>query len=105
MRRSRSAALHSQERKRGATRMVLSRYVGAEVRRKGDPRLITGSSTYVDDVPIAGMAYVALTRSPHPHARIVGFDTAAALAMPGVIAVFTGDDLARYVEPLSESAS
>ena len=58
--------------------MVLSRYVGAEVRRKEDPRLITGSSTYVDDVPIAGMGYVALVRSPHPHARILGIDTAEA---------------------------
>lgn len=85
--------------------MVLSRYVGAEVRRKEDPRLITGSSTYVDDVPIAGMAHVALVRSPLPHARIRGIDTSAAKAMPGVIAVITGDDLAQYVGPLSESAS
>ena len=85
--------------------MVLSRFVGAEVRRKEDPRLITGSSTYVDDVPIAGMAYVALLRSPYPHARIRSIDTAAARAMPGVIAVVTGDDLAQQVGPLSESAS
>ena len=85
--------------------MVLSRYVGAEVRRKEDPRLITGSSTYVDDVPIAGMAHVALLRSPHPHARLRGIDTAVATAMPGVIAVITGDDLAQYVGPMSESAS
>jgi carbon-monoxide dehydrogenase large subunit len=85
--------------------MVLSRFVGAEVRRKEDPRLITGSSTYVDDVPIAGMAYVALLRSPLPHARIRGIDTSEAKAMPGVIAVYTGDDLAQFVGPLSESAS
>ena len=73
--------------------MVLRRYVGAEVKRKEDPRLITGSSTYVDDVPIAGMAHVALTRSPHPHARIRHIDTSAAAAMPGVVAVITGDEL------------
>jgi aerobic carbon-monoxide dehydrogenase large subunit len=85
--------------------MVLSRYVGAEVRRKEDPRLITGSSTYVDDVPVAGMVHVALVRSPLPHARIRSIDTSAAKAMPGVIAVITGDDLAQYVGPLSESAS
>ncbi|MGH2614473.1 MAG: xanthine dehydrogenase family protein molybdopterin-binding subunit, partial [Thermomicrobiales bacterium] len=85
--------------------MVLSRYVGAEVRRKEDPRLITGSSTYVDDVPIAGMAHVALVRSPHPHARILGIDIVEAKAMPGVIAIVTGEDLAKSVGPLSESAS
>ena len=85
--------------------MVLSRYVGAEVRRKEDPRLITGSSTYVDDVPIAGMAHVALVRSPLPHARIRSIDTSAATSMPGVIGVVTGDDLAQYVGPMSESAS
>jgi carbon-monoxide dehydrogenase large subunit len=50
--------------------MVLSRLVGAEVRRKEDPRLITGSSMYVDDLTIPGMAYVAIVRSPHPHAMI-----------------------------------
>jgi carbon-monoxide dehydrogenase large subunit len=85
--------------------MVLSRFVGAEVRRKEDPRLITGSSTYVDDVPIAGMAYIAFARSPHPHARIRGVDTAEAKAMPGVVAVVTGEELAQYVSPLSESAA
>ena len=50
--------------------MVLSRMVGAEVRRKEDPRLITGSSTYVDDLKITGMANVAMVRSPYPHATI-----------------------------------
>ena len=74
--------------------MVLSRFVGAEVRRKEDPRLITGSSTYVDDVRMAGLSYLTLVRSPHPHARILGIDASAAVAMPGVIAVITGDELA-----------
>ena len=69
--------------------MVLSSYVGATVKRKEDPRLITGSSIYVDDLKLAGMVHVAFVRSPYAHARIKGIDTAAALAMPGVVAVVT----------------
>jgi aerobic carbon-monoxide dehydrogenase large subunit len=84
--------------------MVLSRLVGAEVRRKEDPRLITGSSMYVDDLNIPGMAYVAMVRSPHPHARIGAIDASAAKAMPGVVAVVTGDELAQYCGPLSGAA-
>ncbi len=84
--------------------MVLSRFVGAEVRRKEDPRLITGSSMYVDDLNIPGTAYVAMVRSPHPHARIGAIDSSAALAMPGVIAVITGEELAQYCGPLSGAA-
>src|ERR687895_1078939 len=84
--------------------MVLSRLVGAEVRRKEDPRLITGSSMYVDDLNIPGMAYVAIVRSPHPHARIGAIDASAAMAMPGVIAVITGEELAQYCGPLSGAA-
>jgi carbon-monoxide dehydrogenase large subunit len=79
--------------------------VGAEVRRKEDPRLITGSSTYVDDLKLPGMGHVALVRSPHPHAVIKGIDPAAALAMPGVLAVVTGEELAQYCGPLSGSAA
>ena len=85
--------------------MVLSRLVGAEVRRKEDPRLITGSSTYVDDLKIPGVAHVVLVRSPHPHATIRGIDASAALAMPGVIAVVTGEELAQYCGPLSGAAA
>jgi carbon-monoxide dehydrogenase large subunit len=81
--------------------MVLSRLVGAEVRRKEDPRLITGSSTYVDDLKIPGMANVALVRSPHPHAKIVSIDKSAALEMPGVIAVITGEELAQFTGSLA----
>ena len=50
--------------------MVLSRYVGATVRRKEDPRLITGSSTYVDDVKLPGLLHVAFVRSTYPAAKI-----------------------------------
>src|SRR5215217_1968904 len=84
--------------------MVLSRLVGAEVRRKEDPRLITGSSMYVDDLTIPGMAYVAIVRSPHPHAKIGAIDSSVAKMMPGVIAVVTGEELAQYCGPLSGAA-
>ncbi len=85
--------------------MVLSRLVGAEVRRKEDPRLITGSSTYVDDLKITGMGHVALVRSPYPHANIKSIDTTAALAMPGVIAVIDGNELAKFCGSLAGGAA
>jgi carbon-monoxide dehydrogenase large subunit len=84
--------------------MVLSRYVGAEVRRKEDPRLITGSSMYVDDLRLPGMVYVQMVRSPYPHANIRAIDTTAAAAMPGVIMVMTGDELAAFCGPMAAGA-
>ena len=85
--------------------MVLSRMVGAEVRRKEDPRLITGTSTYVDDVKVTGMAFVALVRSSHPHARITRIDVSAALAKPGVVAAVNGDELAQFCGSLAGAAA
>ena len=76
--------------------MVLSRYVGATVRRKEDPRLITGTSRYVDDVQAPGMLYVAIARSPYPHAEITTIDTAPAKALSGVVTVVTGEELAEF---------
>ena len=77
--------------------MVLSKYVGAVVKRKEDPRLITGSSTYVDDIKIPGTLHVAFVRSQYPHAMITGIEVADALAMPGVEAVITADDLKKVM--------
>ncbi len=73
--------------------MVLRSYVGASVKRKEDPRLITGSSVYVDDLVLPGMVHLAIVRSPYAHARITGIDPSEALAMPGVVAVVTARDL------------
>ena len=73
--------------------MVLSRYAGAQVKRKEDPRLITGSSVYVDDITLPGMVHLAIVRSPYAHARIAGIDTAAAREMPGVVSVVTARDI------------
>ncbi len=68
--------------------------IGAPVRRLEDQRYITGKGHYVDDVNRQGQAYAYFLRSPHAHARIASIDTAAAAAEPGVIAIFTGQDLA-----------
>ena len=73
--------------------MAVSRLFGASVRRREDPRLITGQATYCDDIQLANMAYAVIVRSPYAHARITSIDTSAAAAHPGVIAVYTGSDL------------
>ena len=81
--------------------VVYSRYVGARVRRKEDPRLITGSSTYVGDLKLPGLLHCAIVRSPYAHARINSIDTSAALAHPGVVAVYTGQDLRKLAGPMA----
>jgi len=68
-------------------------YVGRSMRRKEDPRLITGQATYIDDIVLPGTLHVVLVRSPEAHARIVSIDASAALAREGVHAVLTGEDL------------
>ncbi len=67
--------------------------IGASIRRVEDPVLVTGKGYYVDDVQLPGMLYMALLRSPYPHAKIISIDTSAARAMPGVVAVLTGEDI------------
>ena len=65
---------------------------GKPVLRKEDGRLLTGGGAYSDDLNVPGQAYACFVRSPHAHARIGRIDTAAALAVVGVIAVLTGRD-------------
>jgi len=78
---------------------------GKSVRRVEDDALLTGRGTFVDDVAQPGGAYVVFLRSPHPHARIASIDTTRAAALPGVVAIVTGDDLVRAgVKPLPRSA-
>jgi len=67
--------------------------VGKKIRRREDPRLITGTATYVDDVKMPGMHHACVVRSPHAAARIKGINTKPALERPGVVAVFTGEDV------------
>src|SRR3989442_499798 len=73
--------------------VAADRLFGKSIKRREDPRFITGRGQYVDDVKLPGMTYAAFVRSPHAHARIRRIDTAAALRHPGVVAVFTGKDM------------
>src|SRR5207247_4182675 len=70
------------------------RYVGADTPRKEDPELITGQAVYTDDLVVPGMLWMEVVRSPFAHAKINGVDLSRALAMPGVVAAFSGQDLA-----------
>ncbi|HEV7543593.1 MAG TPA: xanthine dehydrogenase family protein molybdopterin-binding subunit, partial [Reyranella sp.] len=70
------------------------RFIGKPVVRKEDERLTTGRGRFSDDFSLPGQAYAVMVRSPHPHARIRGVDTARAKAMPGVLGVFSGADCA-----------
>src|SRR5262245_22684616 len=75
--------------------MATPRLMGAEVKRKEDPRLITGTSSYVGDLALPGMHYVAFVRSPHAHARIRRIDVAPALRRQGVFKVVTGNEIRK----------
>ena len=78
---------------------------GKAVRRVEDEALLIGKGRFADDVNAPGELHLAVLRSPHPHARIVAIDTAAAAALPGVLAVVTGKELVRAgVNPLALSA-
>jgi carbon-monoxide dehydrogenase large subunit len=68
--------------------------VGKRIRRREDPRLITGTATYVDDIQMPGMHHACILRSPHGAAKIRSIDIQAAAGHPGVVAVFTGKDVA-----------
>jgi aerobic carbon-monoxide dehydrogenase large subunit len=70
------------------------RYVGGGVLRKEDPELVTGHARYVDNISLPGMLWVGIIRSPFAHARINSVELSRAREMPGVIAAFSGEDLA-----------
>jgi aerobic carbon-monoxide dehydrogenase large subunit len=74
--------------------MAAERYTGSSIKRSEDPRILTGSGRYVDDIKLPGMLHAAFVRSPMAHARILSVDAAEARALPGVVAVLTGADLA-----------
>ncbi len=76
------------------------RHVGSTMRRKEDPRLITGRARYIDDISLPGTLWASLVRSPEAHARIVSIDASETVALPGVQAVFTGEDMADLGGPL-----
>jgi carbon-monoxide dehydrogenase large subunit len=76
--------------------MTQFRSIGRHEPRREDARLLTGRGRYIDDIEVPAALHACFVRSPHAHARIVGVDTSAALAMPGVVAVFTGRDIAPH---------
>lgn len=83
--------------------MAVTRLFGSSIKRREDPRMITGRGSYTDDIRIPGMTYMAILRSPYGHARITRIDTSKAKARPGVHAVLTGKDLesgANKVNPI-----
>ena len=75
-------------------------HVGTLMRRKEDPRLITGRARYIDDISLPGMLWAAIVRSPEANAKIVSIDHSAATARPGIRAVFTGEDMSDLGGPL-----
>jgi carbon-monoxide dehydrogenase large subunit len=77
-----------------------ARVFGSGIRRREDPRLLTGTAKYTADFVLPGMLYAEILRSPHGHARIARIDTSAAKAAPGVVAVFTGADVNSALQPI-----
>ncbi len=81
--------------------MAQAKLFGASIKRREDPRLITGRGVFTDDVRLPGQLHAAFVRSPHAHARVRRVDASRARAVPGVVAVYTGADLAAGgVNPL-----
>ncbi|RMF89639.1 MAG: xanthine dehydrogenase family protein molybdopterin-binding subunit [Nitrospinota bacterium] len=76
-----------------------TRFFGKPVRRNEDPRLLTGQALFVDDIDLPGMLQVAFYRSPYAHARIEQIDVTKAREVPGVVAVYTAQDLGEYWRP------
>ena len=71
---------------------MTTRVFGSGIRRREDPRLITGRASYTDDITLPGMVHAAILRSPYAHATINSIDVSGAETQPGVIAVYTGED-------------
>jgi carbon-monoxide dehydrogenase large subunit len=73
--------------------MATARVLGASIKRREDPRFITGKGNYTDDLKLAGLTHAVFVRSPHANAKIRKIDTARASKAPGVVAIFTGKDM------------
>jgi carbon-monoxide dehydrogenase large subunit len=75
--------------------MGANNFIGTAVKRREDYRFLTGAGTYTDDVKVDGQTYAVFVRSPHAHAAIKRIDTSRARQAPGVVAVYTGEDIAN----------
>src|SRR5256885_8169044 len=83
----------------------MSKYVGQRIKRTEDPRLIKGLAHYVDDVGLPETLHVVFVRSMYAHARINGVDASEALKAQGVVAVYTGKDVAEKIGPVPCAAA
>src|SRR6202046_17432 len=81
------------------TAIAAERYTGASIKRSEDPRILTGRGRYVDDIKLPGMLHAAFVRSPLAHGQVLAVDASAARELPGVVAVYTGADLAEMTLP------
>src|SRR5256714_3288950 len=79
--------------RRGSSNMAISQMVGASIKRREDPRLVTGTGSYVDDMTQTALVYMHVVRSSEAHARILGIETSRAKEADGVVAILTGKDL------------
>ncbi len=77
-----------------------ARVFGSGIRRREDPRLLTGTARYTADISLPAMVHAAILRSPHGHARVKSIDTSRAQRAPGVVAVFTGADTEGALQPI-----
>ena len=78
---------------------MTKKLIGERIRRNEDPRLLTGQAQFVDDVEIPGLLHAAFLRSDRAHARLSSLDVTKALERPGVVAVFTAEDMGEDWEP------
>jgi len=77
-------------------------WIGRPVRRVEDARLLTGRGAYIDDhPPVANLFHAAIVRSPHAHARILGYEVKAARALQGIVGVLTGEDVLKHTKPFA----
>lgn len=81
----------------------MANVVGTPLKRKEDPRLLTGNGRFSDDIQLPGMLHAAILRSPHAHAHIKKINAEAALKLPQVVAVYTGKDLEGKIGPIPSS--
>jgi len=76
-----------------ATSVKTPRMLGQPIKRREDPRLITGAGQFLDDISMPGLLHMAVVRSPYGHAHVNGIDATAALAVPGIVAIVTANDV------------
>ena len=84
---------------------MTEKYIGKRMTRTEDPRLLTGQALFVDDVQIPGMLHAAFLRSDYAHARVSSIDVSAAKERPGVVAVFTAEDMGDAWQPSPPNVS